>query len=81
MAKKNSIKIKARLNFANSSKDIEVNKVSEINLSNNDRQFFYLEKNGGVWILNYTKSLVPELNDFIGIEIVGESYIDQGIKQ
>jgi hypothetical protein len=67
MAKKRLIKLKAKLNFNGTSREIDINKVSEINLTDPNREFFYLEKKDETWTLNYTKNLIPEIEKFFGV--------------
>ena len=76
MAKKKSIKLNIRFKLGTNNRDIEIDKVSEINLSNTDREFFYLEKKDGTWILNYTKSKIPDVKELLGFEIIDANLLE-----
>ena len=51
-------------------KEFDLYKISEINLSNTDREFIYFEKKNGDWIMNYTANTIPDLSQLQSIELV-----------
>ena len=51
-------------------KTIPIRRVAEINLTG-DKEFIIFEKaKDGSWILNYTKSTIPEIKNLKSIELI-----------
>jgi len=71
MSKKKKNQIKLILSLKGLNKQININKVTEINLPSTGKEFIYIEKMpSGDWMLAYTSQTIEDIQKLEAIEIV-----------